>query len=29
MPTVNELTAHYRTLLHPDVIVDEKMNLDL
>ena len=29
MPTVNELIAHYRTLLHPDVIVDEKMNLDL
>ena len=29
MPTVNELIAHYRTLLHPDVIVDEKLNLDL
>ena len=28
MPTVNELIAHYRTLLHPDAIVDE-LNLDM
>ena len=29
MPTVHELIAHYRSLLHPDVIVDEKLNLDM
>ena len=29
MPTVHELIDHYRTLLHPDVIIDENTNLDL